>query len=64
MPDSQLSEVSLDFVQADKELDEYKNWLDSNAEFSERRVVEYLKTRKDLCLLIQLAGSSGRGRSP
>ena len=60
MPGSQLSEVSLDFAQADKELDEYRSWLDSNAEFSETRVVEYLKARRDLCLLIQLAAGKGR----
>jgi hypothetical protein len=60
MPGSRLSAVSLDFAQADRELDEYKNWLDANAEFPEIRVVEYLKSRRDLCLLIQLAAGKGR----
>jgi hypothetical protein len=59
MAASLFSEVRLDFAQAERELDEYKNWLDANPEFSEAQVMDQLKSRKDLCLLIQLAAGKG-----
>ncbi|UEM06740.1 hypothetical protein JL101_002385 [Skermanella rosea] len=60
MPNRLLIETRLDFARAEKELDEYKAWLDQNAEFPENRVVTELKARKDLCLLIQLAAGKGQ----
>jgi Domain of unknown function (DUF4263) len=59
MPSSVLAEVVLDYVQAEKELDEYKKWLDSNVEFTETSVVNELKTKVNLCLLIQFAAGKG-----
>jgi hypothetical protein len=60
MPDSVLLEATLDFAKAEREVDEFKIWLASDAELSEARVVEELKARRDLCLLIQLAAGKGR----
>lgn len=60
MPNRLLIETRLDFARAEKELDEYKAWLDRNAEFPESRVVAELKARKDFCLLIQLAAGKGQ----
>jgi hypothetical protein len=59
MPSSVLAEVVLDYAQAEKELDEYKNWLDRNAVFTETNVVKELKTKVNLCLLIQFAAGKG-----
>ncbi|QQP90158.1 DUF4263 domain-containing protein [Skermanella sp. TT6] len=55
-----MIETRLDSARAEKELDEYKTWLNQNAEFPENRVVTKLKARKDLCLLIQLAAGKGQ----
>jgi hypothetical protein len=60
MLSSILAETRLDFARAEAELDEYKLWLDQNAEFPENRIVAELKARKDLCLLIQLAAGKGQ----
>src|SRR4051812_31216057 len=60
VPNRLLVETRLDFARAEIELDEYKLWLDQNAEFSERSVVAEIKARKDLCLLIQLAAGKGQ----
>ena len=55
-----LNPSTLDFAQAEREVDQFKTWLDSNSEFGERAVVTELKTRKDLCLLIGLAVGDGQ----
>jgi Domain of unknown function (DUF4263) len=60
MPPDALAEGHLDFAKAEAELDEYKDWLDRHAEFSETDIVRQLKARKDLCLLIHLAAGKGR----
>lgn len=60
MPSRPLQEVRLDFARAAVELQEFGHWLAANPEFSERRVVEQIKPRRDLCLLIQLAAGKGR----
>jgi hypothetical protein len=54
-----LSNHIIDFSKAEGELDEYKEWIDTNIEFDESRVVSELKHRIDLCLLIQLAAGKG-----
>jgi hypothetical protein len=54
-----LASVILDISKAERELAEYKSWLDSNAEFSESTAVEFLRERPNLCLLIQ--PSAGKG---
>ncbi len=59
MPSSVLAEVTLDFARAEQELEEYKQWLDANPEFTETSVVDFLKARTDLCLLIQIAVGKG-----
>jgi hypothetical protein len=59
MPSSVLAEVVLDYAKAERELDEYKKWLDGNAEFSETSVVDELKTKVNLCPLIQFAAGKG-----
>jgi hypothetical protein len=59
MPASVLAEVVLDYAAAKKELDDYKEWLNGNAEFSETSVVNELKTKVNLCLLIQFAAGKG-----
>lgn len=42
MPNGVLAEVTLNYSLAEKELDEFKVWLDSNVEFSETSVVNDL----------------------
>jgi hypothetical protein len=54
-----LATHSIDLAKAENELDEYKEWIDSNSEFAERLVVSELKRRIDLCLLIQFAAGNG-----
>jgi len=49
----------LNFINAERQLDEFKNWLVAHNEFDERSVVNELKSRTDLCLLIQLAAGKG-----
>lgn len=55
-----LVSATLDYAKAEQELDEFKAWLDANGDFGERAVVEELKKRRDLCLLIGPA--AGRGQ--
>jgi hypothetical protein len=59
MPGRFLAPVTLDIFKDRLELAEYKEWLDSHAEFSESKAVEFLKTRPNLCLLIQPASGKG-----
>ncbi len=59
MSTSLLAEVTLDFAKAERELEEYKQWLDANAEFTEASIVGFLKPRVNLCLLIQIAVGKG-----
>jgi hypothetical protein len=59
MPDSLLSPVTLDITEAERELTEYKQWLDGSAEFSESTAVAFLRERQNLCLLIQPAAGKG-----
>ena len=49
----------LNFINAERQLDEFKNWLVAHNEFDERSVVNELKNRTDLCLLVQLAAGKG-----
>lgn len=59
MPSSILELKKLDYVKAERELDEFKAWLDVHAECEEYEIVGELKARPDLCLLIQLAAGKG-----
>jgi Domain of unknown function (DUF4263) len=54
-----LLHCRINHARASIQLDEFKVWLDAHDEFIERDVVAELKSRLDLCLLIQLA--VGRG---
>ncbi len=54
-----LINCRINHAKAERELTEYKAWIDGRPNFLEREVVDFLKTRLDLCLLIQLA--VGRG---
>src|SRR6185312_10259805 len=51
--------VTLDFPKAEQELEDYKQWLDANAEFTETSVAGFLKPRIQLCLLIHSAAGQG-----
>jgi hypothetical protein len=55
-----LLDCRINHTRASSQLDEFKLWLDANDEFIERDVVEQLRARLDLCLLIYLA--FGRGQ--
>lgn len=59
MSGSLLVAATLDFGVAEQELEEYKQWLDANAEFTESRVVDFLRPRINLCMLIQIAAGKG-----
>lgn len=54
-----LFECRFHYGRAESQLTEFKQWLDDHSEFDEAAVVEQLRARLDLCLLIQFA--VGRG---
>ena len=54
-----LDECRINYGRADRQLSEFKQWLDEHPEFEEAEVFAELRTRLDLCLLIQLAVGKG-----
>lgn len=55
-----LSELTLNYSQAEVELDGFKKWIAENARFKERAVVQELKKYNNLCLLMSFLGTAGQ----
>ncbi len=55
-----LSDVPLNYSQAEADLDQFRNWIGKNRPFKERAVVQELKKYEHLCLLMSFLGTQGR----
>jgi hypothetical protein len=55
-----LSDVPLNYSQAETDLDSFKRWFTRNQRFGERDVVRELKKYDNLCLLMSFLGTRGK----
>ncbi|WP_438752237.1 Shedu anti-phage system protein SduA domain-containing protein [Pararhizobium sp. O133] len=55
-----LKKSALSYAKAEAELQHFKSWLADHKRFTEREVIQELKTLDNLCLLLSFLGTSGQ----